>query len=59
MGDGGSTPVVHVVGLGPGGADLVTAGTLELIASAPHAYLRTRRHPAASLLADAVSFDEL
>lgn len=58
MGDGGSTPVVHVVGLGPGGADLVTAGTLELIASAPHAYLRTRRHPAASLLSGATSFDD-
>ncbi|MEI2700330.1 MAG: MazG nucleotide pyrophosphohydrolase domain-containing protein [Microthrixaceae bacterium] len=59
MSGGGCPPVVHVVGLGPGGVDLVTAGTLELIDANPHAYLRTRRHPAASLLADATSFDDV
>ena len=42
-------PLLHVVGLGPGSADLVTAGTAELVARFPtHArYLRTERHPAA------------
>ena len=52
------TPRVVVVGLGPGGPDLVTAGTLDAIAATPHRYLRTRRHPSASVLGDgAISFD--
>lgn len=50
---------VHVVGLGPGGPDLVTAGTLELIGSIPHRYLRTARHPAASVISDARVFDDV
>ncbi len=53
----GSLPVIHVVGLGPGGEDLVTAGTVELIAEAQQAFVRTRRHPAAALLSHATSFD--
>lgn len=52
-------PTVHVVGLGPGGPDLATAGTLDLIGSVADRYLRTRRHPAASLLEGAVSFDDV
>ena len=52
-------PVVHVVGLGPAGADLVTAGTLELIERVSPRYLRTTRHPAASVLpAGTASFDD-
>lgn len=53
------TPRVEVVGLGPGGADLVTAGTLELLASFPpgRRYLRTTRHPAAAVAGGAASFD--
>ena len=51
--------VIHVVGLGPAGPDLVTAGTLEVIASTPHRYLRTDWHPAASVVPDAVTFDHL
>jgi tetrapyrrole methylase family protein/MazG family protein len=50
---------VHVVGLGPGDADLVTAGTFSLLERVPRRYLRTRRHPAAALLDDADSFDEV
>jgi tetrapyrrole methylase family protein/MazG family protein len=50
-------PVVTVVGLGPAGADLVTAGTLDAIAGHDHRFLRTSRHPAASLLAGAPTFD--
>jgi tetrapyrrole methylase family protein/MazG family protein len=57
--DGRDLPTVHVVGLGPGDADLVTAGTLELLARVPEQYLRTRRHPAASLLQEAPSFDRV
>lgn len=54
-----SLPRITVVGLGPGGPDLLTAGTLELIAQHEHRYLRTSRHPAASVLGDAPSFDEI
>lgn len=50
---------VHVVGLGPGGPDLVTAGTLELIGALPRQYLRTARHPAAVVMPDAVTFDRV
>ncbi len=57
--DGRALPVVHVVGLGPGDADLVTTGTMSVLASVPEQYLRTRRHPAASLLATATSFDDV
>jgi tetrapyrrole methylase family protein/MazG family protein len=53
----GELPVVHVVGLGPAGPDLVTAGTLELVGRVPVRYLRTVRHPAASVLEGAPSFD--
>jgi tetrapyrrole methylase family protein/MazG family protein len=55
----GAVPTVHVVGLGPGGADLVTTGTMTLLGRVPEQYLRTRRHPAASLLVDATSFDRV
>jgi tetrapyrrole methylase family protein / MazG family protein len=50
---------IDVVGLGPGGPDLVTAGTVERIASAGHRYLRTSRHPASVVMAGATSFDAL
>jgi len=53
------TPRVTVVGLGPAGPDLVTAGTLELIASASVRVLRTIRHPAASLLEGDLSCDDI
>jgi tetrapyrrole methylase family protein / MazG family protein len=52
-------PVITVVGLGPAGADLVTAGTLDAIAAHEHRYLRTTRHPAASVVRQAVSFDDV
>ena len=53
------TPRVTVVGLGPGGPDLVTAGTRDAIARVPVRHLRTRRHPAASVVEGAESFDEV
>jgi tetrapyrrole methylase family protein/MazG family protein len=50
---------VTVVGLGPGGPDLVTVGTLAEIERIPHRFLRTARHPAASVVAGATSFDHV
>jgi tetrapyrrole methylase family protein / MazG family protein len=57
--DGRALPTVHVVGLGPGDTDLVTTGTMAVLSSVPVQFLRTRRHPAASLLGAAASFDEV
>ncbi len=51
------TPRVVVAGLGPAGPELVTAATLAAIERVPHRYLRTRRHPAASAVPEAASFD--
>jgi tetrapyrrole methylase family protein/MazG family protein len=50
-------PRVVIAGLGPAGADLITAGTLAAIEAIPHRLLRTRRHPAATAVPDAVDFD--
>ena len=50
---------VTVVGLGPGGPDLLTAGTLAALASAPACFLRTGRHPAASAVVGATTFDDI
>lgn len=56
-----STGRVTVVGLGPGDASLVTAGTLEAIArvgtGARTRFVRTERHPSAHLVAGATTFD--
>jgi len=46
------SPAVHIVGLGPGGIDLCTQGTLRLLDSVPHWILRTERHPAAQELVE-------
>ncbi|HEX2047096.1 MAG TPA: MazG family protein [Acidimicrobiales bacterium] len=50
-------PTVVVVGLGPAGPDLLTTATVEALASVPHRYLRTTRHPAAVAVDGAASFD--
>ena len=52
-------PRVVIVGLGPGGTDLLTAGTLVAIDAAPVRFLRTSRHPAAAAVADATTFDDV
>ncbi len=52
-------PTVIVVGLGPAGPDLLTMGTMALIDAHPHRYLRTARHPAATVMTDAVTFDHV
>ena len=54
---GSPAPRIDVVGLGPAGPDLVTAGTRALIDAAPSVFLRTRRHPAAEAFPGATSFD--
>ena len=48
-----------VVGLGPAGPDLLTAGTLAAIEAASVRFVRTTRHPAAGAVPDATSFDAL
>ena len=52
-------PRVTVVGLGPGGVDLLTAGTREALAADRPRFLRTRRHPAAEAVAGAETFDDV
>jgi tetrapyrrole methylase family protein / MazG family protein len=51
-------PRVVVVGLGPGGPDLLTAAAREAIAATPVRFLRTTRHPAAAAVPEATSFDD-
>jgi tetrapyrrole methylase family protein / MazG family protein len=53
------TPVVRVVGLGPGDVELLTRRTFELLTEAPVVRLRTRVHPAAAAFLDLASYDEL
>ncbi len=51
--------MVEVVGLGPAGPELLTAETAERLDHADHVVLRTRRHPAAMVVPDAASFDDV
>lgn len=50
-------PRIVVVGLGPGDPSLVTAGVLAAIEAVPTRFLRTERHPSASLVGGATTFD--
>ena len=54
-------PTVTVIGLGPAGPDLVTTGTLAAIAAHDRGaqFLRTVRHPAASILEGVTAFDSV
>lgn len=52
-------PRLIVVGLGPGGPELTTTGTREVIAAVPIRFLRTERHPAAQVVDGATSFDHV
>jgi tetrapyrrole methylase family protein/MazG family protein len=47
------------VGLGPAGPELIDRATLDAIASIETRFVRTRRHPSAGDLDDAVSFDDV
>jgi tetrapyrrole methylase family protein / MazG family protein len=55
----GNRPRVVVAGIGPAGPDQVTTEVLTAIQRIPHRFLRTRRHPAASVVGEAESFDEI
>ena len=48
-----------MVGLGPAGSELFTTATVDALASIPHRYLRTNRHPAAAAVTGSVSFDRI
>jgi tetrapyrrole methylase family protein/MazG family protein len=50
---------VVVVGLGPAGPELLTEAGTQAIARIPERYLRTARHPAASAVPGARSFDDV
>ena len=50
-------PHIDVVGLGPAGPELITAGTLAILADAEQVFLRTGRHPAAVAVERARTFD--
>ncbi len=52
-------PRVTVVGLGPAGPDLVTHAALAALERTGRRFLRTTRHPAASVVHDAESFDPI
>ena len=53
------TPRVVIVGLGPGDTELLTVGTRQAIAEIAVQFVRTRRHPAASVMDAAESFDNV
>ena len=53
------TSRIVVVGLGPGGAEHVTVETLAAIERIPARFLRTSRHPSASLVPRPTTFDDL
>jgi tetrapyrrole methylase family protein / MazG family protein len=53
-----TSPIVRVIGLGPGDLDLVTARTRQLLDEAPVVRLRTRVHPAAQHFTNVASYDE-
>lgn len=54
-----TTPRIVIVGLGPAGPEYVTEHTRAEIARVAHRYLRTDRHPSASLVPDADTFDDV
>jgi tetrapyrrole methylase family protein/MazG family protein len=49
--------MIRVLGLGPAGPELMGAGIADQLRGAAHAFLRTRRHPAATLFDQVPSFD--
>ena len=52
------TPVVRVVGLGPGDVEQLSERTQRLVRSAPTVRLRTRVHPAAEAFSQVASYDD-
>lgn len=56
--NGEPVPQVTVVGLGPGGPEMISVSALRALEN-PHSFLRTRKHPAAQRFANASSFDHI
>lgn len=52
-------PHVVIAGLGPGPSDAITKAAIDAIDSIAVQFVRTRKHPTASLVPNATSFDEL
>jgi len=52
-------PKIVVAGLGPAGPELVTTAVHQAVQRIPRRYLRTARHPSASAVPDAATFDHL
>jgi tetrapyrrole methylase family protein / MazG family protein len=50
---------VVVVGLGPAGPDLVTEKARQVLTESGEVWLRTKHHPAASIVPNASSFDDV
>jgi tetrapyrrole methylase family protein / MazG family protein len=50
---------VTIIGLGPGGREYITQQTFDAIASHPHRFIRTTRHPSAAAVGAATSFDDV
>jgi tetrapyrrole methylase family protein/MazG family protein len=53
------SPSVTIVGLGPGPTNAITQATLDAIDAISIQFVRTRKHPTASLVPRATSFDDL
>ncbi len=52
-------PLVTIVGLGPADDQLITAAATRVLDSGRPVFLRTARHPAATVATGAVSFDDV
>ena len=52
-------PRVVVVGLGPGGVDLLTTAATDAIERVARRFVRTTRHPSAHVVEPATSFDDV
>lgn len=50
--------IIHVVGLGPGSAGLLTAETAALLSVGTRVLLRTRRHPAVAEIPGSAAFED-
>ena len=51
------SPRIDVIGLGPAGPELMTAGAMAILVDADQVFLRTGRHPAAIAVEGARTFD--
>lgn len=52
-------PTITICGLGPGGEGDLTEAVAAALASSEHIYLRTERHPTASRVQGAITFDAI